>query len=95
MRSTNLPLPLTIGIAGYVGGVGSYINSYGDGIINSTAASGGSSSAEKKTAVKPSQAVGKTAGNAQKTANSATKSLRSVPAAKSLPAAQKGPPSPF
>lgn len=39
---------LILGFAGAIGGVGNYINSYGQGIIDSTAASG-----EKKTAVKP------------------------------------------
>lgn len=80
--------------------MGSYINSYGDGILSATAASGGSSSAAKKTAVKPTQAVGKTAAGAQKGVGAATKSLPSVPASKALPAAQRtsspaqrGPPS--
>lgn len=98
MLPTNDTILLTTGIAGYVGGVGSYINSYGDGIINSTAASGGGT-AEKKTAMKPTQAVNKTAGSATKGAASAARSLpaSASSATKALPAtsspAQRTPPS--
>ncbi|EME42741.1 hypothetical protein DOTSEDRAFT_73516 [Dothistroma septosporum NZE10] len=61
---------------GAIGGVGGYINNYGQSIIDATAPSGGSGSAEKKTAVKPSTAskpASKPAVSAQKSASAVSK----------------------
>ncbi|KAF7193662.1 hypothetical protein HII31_05008 [Pseudocercospora fuligena] len=77
--------------SGAIGGVGGYINNYGDGIKNSMAADGpvGGGGAQKKTTVKPTQAVKRTADGTQKTA---TKALPAVSTGtKALPAPNQTP----
>ena len=75
--------------------MGGYINNYGQSIIDATAPSGGSSSTEKKVAVKPSSAVSKPASKAptaaQKTA-SKPKAVASSPAAAPRSVPSKPPP---
>ena len=86
MRNKATNIVLTIGIAGAIGGVGGYINNYGQSIIDATAPSGGSGSAEKKTAVKPSTAVSKSATAVSRPAASAQRSVTAASKPKAVSA---------
>ena len=75
-----------LAVTGGIGGVGGYINGYGDTIKRSMSADGPASSSEKKTAVKPSTPVG-----AQKALPSTGGAKKALPPAGGAP---KGLPAP-